>query len=458
MRYPIAVFCALALTAGQVATAQTSPSQKGPTAPKNDFTIVEPPGLNLGTLKEIVAGANFANPTLHGEALKAAATVAFGLLWDPIGKAITHTELCASARGALNGPPQEGGQHLFSYAVNIQSSFGGSIVQSYQQTYMAFVADGGIYYVPITKLKDGQIIYGKPEPCTKFKGDDKLSTWKTAVYDVFHFDGATFSIAVYLPGDIRAGDTISGTVLVEPSGDTPAARASSMAQLSGYVIDTGDKQTPVTDGRLLLSIGAAGGLVPLILRDANGATVAISGSNASPSTAPVSVPQPVGAVSPAARPMSIPGFFDGNAENTRATYNGQPVEVIAESPRISVLNCPPGMTGPVEIIVTDPKSTVTAETNLVGIKLSAAKLNLLRGEKTVVSVEIMGLQGLREPLSVNLKASPNVRLGGGNSQTIKVDPLKVDASGVVRRQFSLQSKVPGPFEVKSDLLPPKARN
>jgi hypothetical protein len=123
-----------------------------------------------------------------------------------------------------------------------------------------------------------------------------------------------------------------------------------------------------------------------------------------------------------------------------------------------VLNCPPGMTGPVEIIVTDPKSTVTAKTNLVGIKLSAAKLNLLRGEKTVVSVEIMGLQGLREPLSVSLKSSPNVRLGGGNSQTIKVDPLKADASGVVRNQFSLQSKVPGPFEVKGDLLPPKARN
>jgi hypothetical protein len=454
MRYPTILLCALALNIGQVAAAQTISSQKGLTAPKNDITVVQPPGFNLETLKEIAAGTNLVNPTPAGEATKAAFTVAMGLLWDPIGKAITNTELCASARGALTGPPQEGGQHLFSYTVNIQGSFGGNTVASYKQTYMAFVADGRIYYVPIVKLGDGQIIYGKPEPCTKFKGDDKLSSWKTAT-QATPFDTPYGKIAVYLPDDIRAGDMISGTVMMEPAGDTDAVRASSNATLQGMVIEIDGKQTRVSSSKLLLTIDAEGGLIPIILRDSSGRKVAISGSNALPSNAPATPQPPVGRVSPAAKPLSIPGNFDGNAENTRVTLNGQPINIIAESPRQAIFDCPVGMTGPVDIIVTDPNGVASARTNLVGISLSAPKTNLLRGERTVIKVEVMGLQGLREPLSINLTASANVKLQGGNRQTIKIDPAKADASGVVRREFGLQSKAPGPFSVTGDLLPPE---
>jgi hypothetical protein len=441
------------MNTGQIAAAQTVSSQKGLTAPKNDITIVQPPGFNLDTLKEIAAGVNLVNPTPVGEAAKAGFTVAMGLLWDPIGKAITNTELCASARNALKNP-QEGGQHLFSYTVNIQGSFGGSTVASYKQTYMAFVADGQIYYVPIVKLGDGQIIYGKPEPCTKLRDDPDLKRWKTAT-QVVPFDTPSGKITVYLPGDIRAGDTISGTVSIAPSGNDEATMASSRASLSGYIIDTGYRPTSVNEGQLLLTVGAEGGLIPIILRDSSGAAVAMSGSNALPPTASDISPSSIGQVSPAAQPLSIPGNFDGNAGNTRATINGQPSTIMAESPRQAVLNCPPGTTGPVNIVVTDPKGTTTAKTNLVGIKLSAPKTNLLRGERTVVSVEVMGLQGLREPLLVNLSASSNVKLQGGNNQTIRIDPAKADASGVVRHEFGLQSKAPGSFNVTGDLLPPK---
>lgn len=456
MRCPTTLLWVLSLTVGQIPPAQALDEKKGQ-APKNDITIVEPPGLNLATLKEIVGGADFVNPTLSGEALKTAATVAMGLLWDPVGKMITHTELCASARGALTGPPQEGGQHLFSYTVNLKSSFGDGVTASYTQTYMAFVADGRIYYTPITTLRDGQIVYGKPEPCTKFKGDDKLSSWKTAV-QATPFETLHGKITVYLPDDIRAGDTISGTVMMSPTGATDADSASSRARLGGFVIDTGENRVRVDQGNLLLTIEAGGGLVPIILRNPEGETIAMSGSNAALSTAPAGPPRTVGAVSPAAQPLSIPGKFDGNAENTRVTINGQPTNVIAESPRQTVVRCPPGTTGPVDIVVSDPQGSTLAKTNLVGIKLSAPRLNLVRGEKTTVTVEIMGLQGLRGPLSVNLTASPNVKLEGGNSQTIKVDPSKADATGAVRRQFNLLSRVPGPFEVNGDLLPRQSSN
>lgn len=452
MRYPMILLCVLAVTAGQIPSAQAMEEKKGQ-APKNDITIVQPPGFNLDTLKEIAAGVDLVNPTPVGEAAKAALTVAMGLLWDPIGKAITNTELCASARNALKNP-QEGGQHLFSYKVTIQGSFGGSTVASYTQTYMAFVSDGQIFYVPIVKLAGGQVLYGKPEPCTKFRDDDDLKRWKTAT-QATPFDTSYGRIVVQLPDDIRAGDTISGTISMEPTGQTDTAMASSRAKLGGLVIDTGQKRTKVNERQLLLTVGAEGGLIPIILRDPDMTTMAIAGSNASPPSAPMASLQPPGAVSPAAQPLSIPGNFDGNAANTQATINGQPTVVIAESPRQSIVNCPPGTTGPVNIVVTDPKGSATAKTNIVGIKLSAPKTNLMRGERTILTVEIVGLQGLREPLSVDLAASPNVKLEGGNRQTIKIDPAKADATGVVRREFSLTSKMPGPFDVTGDLLPPK---
>src|SRR5712691_960765 len=44
-------------------------------------------------------------------------------------------------------------------------------------------------------------------------------------------------IIVYLPDDMRAGDTISGTVLAEPKGSTPDEKAKNQTELQGYVVD-----------------------------------------------------------------------------------------------------------------------------------------------------------------------------------------------------------------------------
>lgn len=444
-------FFALALLACQLLLAPVV-AQKTQTAPKpKAIDLLQPPGLDLATLKEIVAGADFVNPTLHGEALKAAATVAFGYMWSGIGAVIGKTELCQEANTALKD-----GKPRFSLTVNVKN-FGGDTHYSYGQSYMAFQADGGVWYVPIAALKDGQVIYGKPEKCARAWGLENKPLWNSALQET-KFDTQYGKTSVRLPNDIRAGDTISGTVSVEPAGGSDAVKVSSNATLQGMVIEIDGKQTRVSSGKLLLTIGAEGGLVPIILRDPNGAIIAISGTNAVPPNMPVTTPRPVGAVSPAGQPLSIPGNFDGNAANTNVTINNMPVELIAESPRVSIVNCPPGTTGPVEIMVSDPKSTVTARTNVVGIELSAPKLNLIKGERTSVTVEVIGLQGLKEPLPVKLTASSGVRLQGGNNQTIMVDPVKADTNGVVRRTFSLQSKVPGGFDVTGDLLPPKGLN
>jgi surface antigen len=51
------------------------------------------------------------------------------------------------------------------------------------------------------------------------------------------FGTAYGTVKVTLPDDIAPGDTISGTVIAEPSGKTDAERRSNAGELSGYVVE-----------------------------------------------------------------------------------------------------------------------------------------------------------------------------------------------------------------------------
>ncbi len=51
------------------------------------------------------------------------------------------------------------------------------------------------------------------------------------------FDTSYGRVVVNLPDDMMAGDTISGTVVAEPKGQTPEERAKNMLELNGYVIE-----------------------------------------------------------------------------------------------------------------------------------------------------------------------------------------------------------------------------
>src|SRR5712691_10488012 len=54
---------------------------------------------------------------------------------------------------------------------------------------------------------------------------------------VVTFDNAEGRVIVNLPDDMRAGDTISGTVMAEPKGQTPEERATNTSVLTGCVIE-----------------------------------------------------------------------------------------------------------------------------------------------------------------------------------------------------------------------------
>jgi hypothetical protein len=59
------------------------------------------------------------------------------------------------------------------------------------------------------------------------------------------FDTLEGTVTVNLPDDLAAGDTISGTVISEPKGKTGDEQAKNQDELSGYVVEVAQPETPM---------------------------------------------------------------------------------------------------------------------------------------------------------------------------------------------------------------------
>jgi len=213
-------------------------------------------------------------------------------------------------------------------------------------------------------------------------------------------------VTVYLPDEVAAGDTLSGTVTLEPAGDRQRQVRKNTGELSGYVVDVGGTESSAGGGRVDWTVPAdlAGAVVPLVLRDAAGHAVASteipvvrrppilsSGGTGGAGGSGYDIPR----VGQTGRPFRIAGSFDGDLGTTGISIGGHPSDVLAESPRQVVVRAPANLTGPTDVMVTEGDAPVASgTTNLLGVSLSAPTVHLERGQRTVVTVAVEGLDGL----------------------------------------------------------------
>jgi hypothetical protein len=262
-------------------------------------------------------------------------------------------------------------------------------------------------------------------------------------------------ITIYLPDDIRAGDTISGTILAEPSGNTESARTRNRDTLNGYVYDAADRRVRRVGDVLTFTVPAAG-LLTLAATAGAGKSVGKAVIHARATGPGGSGALPT--LGQAGRPQLIPGAFDGDLGNTRATIGNRPVEIIAESPRGTVIKCPDAPVGATTLQVHDGGTTLNVPFHNAAVSLAAAKTVLNRGETTTVSVLVEGLPPSIETelVQLTLVGSPTIRLEGGNAQQVALRP---DAGGVATFKRQVTALSPGPYEVGAQLVmrqdPPK---
>lgn len=277
-------------------------------------------------------------------------------------------------------------------------------------------------------------------------------------------------VRIYLPDDIRPGDTISGSVTAEPTGKTDAERAKNSAELRGYVVEIAGAQQNAWEQagkklqstiRFALNAGATptGALRSKAGNPISNFNIPVSSLGiTNPSTSP---PTPedfkLPTIGQQGRPVQIQGPFDGNFDNTSVRVGGQPVEPLTESPRASTFTSPENVTGPTEIAMKEGDVAKSAPFRNLKLDLTAPKTNLLKGEKTIVTVQVNGLQGITSPVPVQLVTTGSVNMSGGNLQNIPILPGNVNPQGMFTQSFNLTATQAGGFSVTATVLDPEAQ-
>lgn len=245
-------------------------------------------------------------------------------------------------------------------------------------------------------------------------------------------------VRVHLPD---SAGRFSGRVVAEPA---------QPGMLEGYVVEMGGARASVKGG-VLSGVMAAAGAV-LTLRDASGKAVQSVPFQPGEWVSEGMVPRIV----QSGRPVALPGSFDADFATTNARVNGNPMEVLLETQDRAVVSIPVETRGPAVISMNEGGVERSYPVHAASVAMSAPKTNLRRGEKTVVSVRVEGLQGIESPATLVLRnhSPQHVRLDGGEAESIAIGPSEVNAQGVWEATRTVTGVAPGAFTLTGDVVPP----
>jgi len=302
------------------------------------------------------------------------------------------------------------------------------------------------------------------------------------------FDTNSGQVTVNLPDDMMAGDTISGTVIAEPKGQTQEERTKNKAELQTYVVAIfpADPRPPKTPPIVTFDLSkgltqSSGSTIvaetfaapkkvnvglflmpnqnsPIGACGRSGSLVAINESCSPisqlvftvPSGPVIANPMPtptltfvVPTMGQTGKPVVITGPFDGDSTNTGVTFQpvlpdnpnalpatpGTTFPVIAESPRQCVVASPTNVTGPLQVTVNEGGKQTTSPFRNVAVTLSAPKTSLLKGEQTTLTVQVSGLDGIKKPVPLTLESKGVITMEGGTYQPLMIQPSQVGADG-----------------------------
>ncbi|MBP9664102.1 MAG: hypothetical protein KBD94_05730 [Pyrinomonadaceae bacterium] len=268
------------------------------------------------------------------------------------------------------------------------------------------------------------------------------------------FDLPQAKITVYLPDDMAAGDTISGTVIAEPNPGYVQDNSPNAETLTGVVVDLGDGQkVPVCDPCSALRsfvlphvFEQIGRVINVSLVQPGHASVTTRVPLQPASGLPTWDPN-IPPFAQTGRPATITGPFDGNSSNTQVTVASQKGVILAESRRKMILRTPGNLTGPVQVTATDNGKTTTGQMRILNLQLTSAKTKLTRGEETKVHMEIKGIKGETRNVPVRVVTSGTANMQGGNQQDITITPSQIGTDGTFVRDFTLIGTSTGAFSV-----------
>lgn len=280
------------------------------------------------------------------------------------------------------------------------------------------------------------------------------------------FNTGSGQVRIILPDDLRPGDIITGTVLLEPAGKAGRQAEKNLGELSRHTLTVAGQNftfgstekilkfrvPDVTGKSTSLELFAPGSSTPLQSLHIPGKPIPEQNPEVNQCTIPTHALT--------GDPVRIRGSFDGDMSNTRCRLDNIPVKILAESPRQTIISYPEKGGGLHNLTIEEPgQSPCNRQVSGVEMNVSAGKLNLLKGEKTYIDVQITGLQNLPDVATLsltNLSAS-TVTMFPSNTIVIPFPPDSV-AEGNFNRRFDIQSIQTGSFNVNINLDLPETQN
>ena len=316
-------------------------------------------------------------------------------------------------------------------------------------------------------------------------------------------------ILIHLPADARAGDTISGTVAAEPNGATEEERARNLAGLTTYELKflyetyrspkggftwkwpknilegtpaptalpkemaqyfrvslPGNADSPPGETPKEPLVETVNLEIELIwpIAPEKGIRHKIPGWNDDMQDKPTAGTDPNEMKLPDmgqnGRTAKIKGKLDGNSQTTEVKVGGVPVSILAESPRSCIFRSPEQVFGPTEITIKENNVETRAPYRNIGVRLTAPKTNLMKGEQTTVTITVTGLKGIQQNIPLLLEKKGDVSMEGGDVQTIQIRPNDVVILGTESR-FDVRKVVvglrPGFFNITATVIDPRLR-
>ncbi len=267
------------------------------------------------------------------------------------------------------------------------------------------------------------------------------------------FKTSLAKITVYLP-EHTAKESISGTILIEPHGNSNKRKVKNATEIKQYRLSLGN-----------ISISLQAKSFGLLTSDSNnnrlqlfnnrGKLIAVSNIkiNRERLSSKSSTYIPEYMVSGA--PTKITSTCDGNLENNNVSINNQNVPILAES-ESGVFFIAPDINGSSQLQFTNEGVITEATVNVLGLDLSVGRTNLLRGETTNLSIKVSGLDGLGRnvPITITNNSTSNITLEGGNVQQLVINPANDASSGNYFKSMSVRALQRGNFSISVNVIPP----
>jgi len=267
------------------------------------------------------------------------------------------------------------------------------------------------------------------------------------------------TIKVYLPDDILPGETVSGTVSCEPSGNNARQIERNLASLQKLSVSVDGTRYPVTEKPALFTwlvhqdrqVSA-----PVELLEVNGQKSGQldirfkSQNEMTPSLPGCLIPSHALTGSP----VQITGSFDGDHSNTQCMLNNQPLEILAESPRQCQVQFPANAQGPGTMRVNENgQEKCDRQVSGVDMQVTTGDLSLRKGQSTYIDIKITGLQHLpdKATLTITNLTPAVVTMTNGNVQVIPVWPPADSSAGVFSVHCPAVSVSTGNFSVNINL-------